>query len=145
MEECYDLLAKERTKIEIRETTKGETIVEGLSTRPVRSIVSVGELIGDAIKNRATGRTAMNTHSSRSHAICTFTLRIVRLDGCLSTVTSRLHLVDLAGSERVNKTLSQGEQFAEGVSINKGFCFSSFPLFCFMFYFYLFPVLLQAY
>ena len=31
-----------------------------------------------------------------------------------------MHLVDLAGSERAKKTLAQGDQFAEGVSINKG-------------------------
>jgi kinesin family protein 4/21/27 len=37
-----------------------------------------------------------------------------------TSVTSKLHLVDLAGSERAKKTMAQGEQFAEGVSINKG-------------------------
>ena len=31
-----------------------------------------------------------------------------------------MHLVDLAGSERAKKTKAEGEQFAEGVSINKG-------------------------
>ena len=29
MEECYDLLVEERKKIDVRETVKGETIVEG--------------------------------------------------------------------------------------------------------------------
>ena len=125
MEDCYDLLVEEKgKKIDVRETPKGETIVEGLSTWPVNGIDGVSELLNEATKNRATGRTAMNSQSSRSHAICTFTLRIVRpiegIEGVTSAVTSRLHLVDLAGSERAKKTLAQGEQFAEGVSINRG-------------------------
>lgn len=50
----------------------------GLSTWPVNDIDGVAKLLSDASHNRATGRTAMNAHSSRSHAICTFTLKIVR-------------------------------------------------------------------
>jgi hypothetical protein len=78
MEDCYDLLVEERKKIDVRETVKGETIVEGLSTWPVNDLDGVSKLLSDASKTRATGRTAMNAHSSRSHAICTFTLKIVR-------------------------------------------------------------------
>ena len=44
----------------------------------MNDIDGVSKLLGDASRNRATGRTAMNAHSSRSHAICTFTLKIVR-------------------------------------------------------------------
>ena len=127
MEECYDLLVEERKKIDVRETVKGETIVEGLSSWPVNDVDNVAKLLGEATKNRATGRTAMNSHSSRSHAICTFTLRIVKpIDAAdptcdlTTTLISKLHLVDLAGSERAKKTMAQGDQFAEGVSINKG-------------------------
>ena len=125
MEECFDLLStEERKKIDVRETTKGETIVEGLTSWPVHTLENVSKYLADATKNRATGRTAMNSHSSRSHAICTFTLRTVKpiegVDDMTTSVTSKLHLVDLAGSERAKKTKAEGEQFAEGVSINKG-------------------------
>lgn len=62
---------------------------------------------------RSTGRTAMNAHSSRSHAICTFYLRVIESaaqalaegqEDFSRAIVSKLHLVDLAGSERAKKT-----------------------------------------
>ena len=83
---------------------------------------------------RATGSTAMNATSSRSHAICTFYLKIATgIGGSFSTVTaegrdrlvgvvtsSKFHLVDLAGTERITKTNATGETLTEGININKG-------------------------
>jgi kinesin family protein 4/21/27 len=99
-EECYDLLAslliqqrnedkenqatpknkketeKSRSIIEMRENSKGETLLEGLSSWPVENQAEVNRLLAIAAKARVTGKTAMNARSSRSHAIATFSLRI---------------------------------------------------------------------
>jgi hypothetical protein len=127
-EECYDLLsASTRTKCEIREGSKGETYVEGLTHREVTTANDVYRLLGEVSKLRATAKTAMNSQSSRSHAICTFNLKTIKTQtseetGISTTVTTScsLNLVDLAGSERVKKTHASGDVFAEGVNINKG-------------------------
>lgn len=95
---------------------------------------------------RVTGATAMNSESSRSHAIMTVIVEqttIVRptsgnsvdsgntsdgtgRGGKLSRRTemeskrSKFHFVDLAGSERQKRTLSTGNRLKEGIDINKG-------------------------
>jgi hypothetical protein len=83
----------------------------------------------EAAQVRSTGQTAMNSTSSRSHAVCTFYLRVIENatqaeseghDEFTRAIVSKLHMVDLAGSERAKKTQATGEVFAEGVSINKG-------------------------
>lgn len=63
--------------------------------------------------NRHTGHTALNSNSSRSHAV--FTLYFNN-----NGVTSKIHLVDLAGSESVRRTGTEGKAFREGITINKG-------------------------
>lgn len=86
-------------------------------------------LLEVATKARATGTTAMNATSSRSHAICTFTLHVTTADplglasgsscGTGTATSSKFHLVDLAGSERIKKTKAVGGRLREGISINK--------------------------
>eukprot|EP01034_Spumella_vulgaris_P024066 gene24066-30365_t len=119
MEECYDLLSKtgERTKLDLRETVSGDTILDGVQSWPVYNIETAAKYLSDASKVRATGSTNMNSQSSRSHAICTLTVRVIYED---RSVVSKLHLVDLAGSERAKKTGATGETLQEGISINKG-------------------------
>ena len=53
-------------------------------------------------KNRVTGATKMNLHSSRSHAIFSVTIERSERhgDGRLHICVGKLNLVDLAGSER---------------------------------------------
>jgi hypothetical protein len=99
-EECYDLLTslliqqknenkenqatpknkketeKIRSVIEMRENSKGETLLEGLSSWPVENQAEVNKLLATAARARVTGKTAMNARSSRSHAIATFSLSI---------------------------------------------------------------------
>lgn len=130
MEECYDLLAKsqsaipEKTKLDLRETSSGETSLEGLSVWPVYDMDSVASYLKVAAKSRATGSTAMNSCSSRSHAICTIHIRVTQPAADQSgsgssstpiTLVSKLHLVDLAGSERAKKTMASGDVFQEYV------------------------------
>jgi len=77
---------------------------------------------------RVTRATAMNSESSRSHAIMsviiTQTLTTLGEDGKtakeITTKGSKLHFVDLAGSERIKKTGVTGQGLKEGVNINKG-------------------------
>lgn len=126
-EEVYDLLAmrtstsNEKVRVDIRDTIKG-TIIEGLTTKAVTNVEMVSTYLSEAAVNRSVGGTAMNSHSSRSHAICTLSIRVTRPasnEGAEEVLLSKLHLVDLAGSERAKKTLATGDTFAEGVSINK--------------------------
>jgi hypothetical protein len=107
MEECFDLLTHstggaERPRLELRESTKGETYVENLSQKPVKCVQEVAAFLSEAAVNRSTGKTAMNSHSSRSHSICTLHVKVVCPNEGIAT-SSKLHLVDLAGSERVKK------------------------------------------
>jgi kinesin family protein 4/21/27 len=130
MEECYDLFNPERKRIELRETPKGETVPDDLTVKLVQCPQEVQSYLAEATLIRATGCTAMNAHSSRSHAICTVYLRISDRVAPVTSeessasisraIVSKLHLVDLAGSERAKKTGATGDVFAEGVSINKG-------------------------
>lgn len=84
-EECYDLLAvttsgsRANQALTIRENQKQETILEGLSTRVVESPDHVQELLSEAQSRRVTGATLMNSESSRSHAICSFSIRITSI------------------------------------------------------------------
>ena len=67
---------------------------------------------------RATGATAMNRRSSRSHSVV-----CVRVDGRSvetgAATRGVLYLVDLAGSERVAKSEATGERLKEAQHINK--------------------------
>ena len=64
------------------------------------------------VQLRSVGATAMNRHSSRSHAI--FTLLLTRawadVRGRRLRARSKLHLVDLAGSERQRRTGAAGQR-----------------------------------
>ena len=87
-EECFDLLAPGRPRLDIRDTIKGETAVDGLTCRPVTGVEDVNKLLMSVAKLRATGKTAMNAQSSRSHAICTFYLKTVKASSSSSSSSS---------------------------------------------------------
>ncbi|KAL0808488.1 hypothetical protein ABMA28_012936 [Loxostege sticticalis] len=72
-------------------------------------------------KNRHIGATAMNTESSRSHAIFSITVESSKKgnDGKVHVKMGKLHLVDLAGSERQSKTQATGTRLKEATKINQ--------------------------
>uniref|UniRef100_A0A0D3KR07 Kinesin motor domain-containing protein n=1 Tax=Emiliania huxleyi (strain CCMP1516) TaxID=280463 RepID=A0A0D3KR07_EMIH1 len=103
--------------LEVREK-EGAIALPGLAMRPVGSPEEAMAVLSDGSSNRATGATAMNATSSRSHAIFTVSIEL-RLRGG-KVLTPRFNFVDLAGSERAKRTGASGDRFAEGVQINKG-------------------------
>ena len=139
-EELRDLLvsanvpANEQVQVQIRED-KGRIML--VNAKQVE-ITSVNDLMnalhfGSAI--RQTDTTAINSKSSRSHAV--FSLNLVQkkrkasvstlssldtTDGAdgMITLDSKLHFVDLAGSERLKNSGLTGERVKEGISINAG-------------------------
>jgi kinesin family protein 4/21/27 len=109
----------------VRESTEGAIVVAGLSSHTVATAADVERLLAVGTVGRATGSTAMNAASSRSHAVCTLTLEVgfahsdAADDGAVEHV-GKLTLVDLAGSERAKRTGASGNRLKEGISINRG-------------------------
>jgi len=71
-------------------------------------------------KNRSTGETLMNQHSSRSHSLFQITIERSELgaDGKQHIRVGKLNMVDLAGSERLSKTGATGDRLKEATKIN---------------------------
>lgn len=104
--------------LRIREHTGGSVWVEGLTEVLVTNEEQFTELMGKALKKRATGSHAMNLESSRSHLVCIMNLRQSRPHAG-QRIFSKIHLIDLAGSEMVRKTDASGQRMAEAKHINK--------------------------
>lgn len=120
-ERLYDLLSeKHQAVVDIREDANREIIIPNLTEINVETIEKTTELLIRGSERRAVASTAMNATSSRSHAIFTITLQMMKTDDVHSSTKSKFHLVDLAGSERSKKTLATGDRFKEGVKINQG-------------------------
>lgn len=115
-EAVRDLLAPgppERLAVRQGPGGHGGIQVAGLTSWDVPNLETLYQMLSLGRSNRTTATTAMNQHSSRSHALVTLTLHAAappRGPGTAGT----LHLVDLAGSERAWKAgaagLSRGEQ-----------------------------------
>ncbi|PSN37848.1 hypothetical protein C0J52_20777 [Blattella germanica] len=118
-EQLYDLLAPTKCVVDIREDGKGIRI-PGLTEIAVMSPEDTTSCLVQGSSCRATGATAMNAQSSRSHAIFTITIYQQKRDAENESMCAKFHLVDLAGSERSKKTQATGERFREGVNINRG-------------------------
>lgn len=120
-EELRDLLEAESNKrLEIKERPDGGVYVKDLTSKLTRSVAEIQEVMVRGNAHRSVGRTNMNEHSSRSHAIFIITVECSRIgsDGESHITVGRLNLVDLAGSERQSKTGATGERFKEATKIN---------------------------
>nr|CAD7588485.1 unnamed protein product [Timema genevievae] len=118
-EQLFDLLAPTRCVVDLREDSKG-IVIPGLTEVPVKTAEDMTACLVQGSAGRATGATAMNSQSSRSHAIFTVNIEQVKLNNINEATSAKFHLVDLAGSERSKKTKATGERFKEGVNINRG-------------------------
>lgn len=112
-----------KSKLTIRER-QGEPTVMGATLQEVQNAPQALRILQQGLLRRVTGATAMNTASSRSHAI--FSLQISQTipheDSELPPMQrrSKFHFVDLAGSERQKRTQASGQRLKEGIDINKG-------------------------
>ncbi|XP_063231577.1 chromosome-associated kinesin KIF4 [Bacillus rossius redtenbacheri] len=118
-EQLYDLLATTRCSIDIREDAKGIRM-PGLTEMVIGTPEEMLDCLAKGSSGRATGATAMNAQSSRSHAIFTIHIQMTKLGDMNNVLNAKFHLVDLAGSERPKKTKAVGDRFQEGININRG-------------------------
>ncbi|CAH8496866.1 unnamed protein product [Schistosoma turkestanicum] len=120
-EEVRDLLGKDQSaSLDVKERPDIGVYVKNLSSYVVHSPNEMDKLMSFGNKNRVTGATNMNEHSSRSHAIYTITIECSEHSDKKKTLLrqGKLHLVDLAGSERQAKTGATGKRLQEANKIN---------------------------
>ncbi|XP_073920576.1 chromosome-associated kinesin KIF4A isoform X2 [Castor canadensis] len=122
-EEIWDLLCLSREKasqINIREDPKEGIKIMGLTEKTVVVASDTVSCLEQGNNSRTVASTAMNSQSSRSHAIFTISIEQRKKNDKNSSFRSKLHLVDLAGSERQKKTKAEGDRLKEGININRG-------------------------
>lgn len=128
-EDVYDLISKgktsgDRPSLPIREDDAGHVFVQGVMDIHVDSAAAALEQLNSGSRNRITASTAMNSGSSRSHAVFTVTLnqtvRSAHSEEDVHQMASKLTFVDLAGSERIKRTGAEGQRMKEGIQINSG-------------------------
>ncbi len=116
-ETIRDLLDPRNSNMRVRESATEGVYVEDLTSEYAAGASDILELLAIGTKNRATGSTAMNAASSRSHSVFQIALTQKLRDG--SVVSGKLYLADLAGSEKVAKTGAAGETLDEAKAINQ--------------------------
>ncbi|XP_051877994.1 kinesin family member 4 [Pristis pectinata] len=121
-EEILDLLdsSREKSQIHIREDPKEGIKIVGLIEKKVNTAMDMVGCLEQGNSTRTVAATAMNSQSSRSHAIFTITVEQRKKSDKNYYIRSKLHLVDLAGSERQKKTKAEGDRLKEGININRG-------------------------
>ncbi|NXW63217.1 KIF4 protein, partial [Eurystomus gularis] len=122
-EDILDLLCPSRersSQISIREDPKEGIKIVGLTERNVSCAQDTVCCLEQGNNSRTVASTAMNSQSSRSHAIFTICIDQKKKNDKNSSFHSKLHLVDLAGSERQKKTKAEGDRLKEGININRG-------------------------
>jgi len=114
-----DLLVEksDENKLNIRQGKDG-IYVENLTEVEVETEADVLKYMNIGKKNRASGKTNMNEHSSRSHSILTVSVQGHNFTAGI-TYFGKLHLIDLAGSERVSRSGATGDRLKEAQAINK--------------------------
>ncbi|KAG4067581.1 hypothetical protein HA402_005353 [Bradysia odoriphaga] len=118
MEELRDLLKPNSKSLELREREHVGVFVPNLHSVLCKNVDEMQNVMNQGNKNRTVGKTNMNEHSSRSHAI--FTIKIEMCDAETNKVkVGKLNLIDLAGSERQSKTGATAERLKEASKINR--------------------------
>ncbi|GBP91566.1 Kinesin-like protein Klp68D [Eumeta japonica] len=118
LEDVRDLLAKDCKKLTIRGQELSGFYIPEMTSVVCRSADDMVRAMRAGNRQRAAGRTDMNEHSSRSHAVFLVTVETQRRDTGTIRV-GKLNLVDLAGSERQRKTGAGGERLREAARINQ--------------------------
>nr|XP_025035810.1 chromosome-associated kinesin KIF4A isoform X2 [Pelodiscus sinensis] len=122
-EDILDLLSPSRersSQISIREDPKEGIKIIGLTERDVACAQDTVLCLEQGNNSRTVASTAMNSQSSRSHAIFTISVEQRKKSDKNNSFRCKLHLVDLAGSERQKKTKAEGDRLKEGININRG-------------------------
>ncbi|CAD8067000.1 unnamed protein product [Paramecium sonneborni] len=119
-EEIYDLLANNKTKLQIKEIYDKKCYVKDAVEKEINNNQQFKEFLQKALTNRQMGETTLNNQSSRSHTV--FKIQISFLyqqDQYTIQKKQTICIVDLAGSERAKKAETQGSQLTEACNINK--------------------------
>ncbi|XP_063076853.1 kinesin-like protein KIF19 [Engraulis encrasicolus] len=116
-----DLLNPSSGFLDLREDSKGEIQVAGITEVSTINAREIMELLMKGNKQRTQEPTAANQTSSRSHAVLQVAVRQQsRARDVLQEVRfARLFMIDLAGSERASQTQNRGQRLKEGAHINR--------------------------
>ena len=126
-EQVQDLLnPSSESTVLIREDRDGLVHVEGAKAEVLTSAQQAYKMFQRGNKNRKVGSTALNSESSRSHAVFVIHLETTLTSGTkgsddfqVARRFSSLYLVDLAGSERQRQSQTKGQSLKEAGNINK--------------------------
>ncbi|XP_031170633.1 kinesin-like protein KIF19 [Sander lucioperca] len=116
-----DLLNPSSGFLDLREDSKGEIQVAGITEVSTINAQEIMELLMRGNKQRTQEPTAANKTSSRSHAVLQVAVKQQsRCRDVLQEVRfARLFMIDLAGSERAAQTQNRGQRLKEGAHINR--------------------------
>ncbi|RVE45672.1 hypothetical protein evm_009687 [Chilo suppressalis] len=118
LEDVRDLLAKDGKKLTIRGQELNGFYIPEMTSVVCKSAAEMVRVMRAGNRNRAAGRTDMNEHSSRSHAVFLVTVETAHRANNRIRV-GKLNLVDLAGSERQRKTGASADRLREAARINQ--------------------------
>ncbi|XP_072945676.1 kinesin-like protein Klp68D isoform X2 [Epargyreus clarus] len=118
LEDVRDLLSKDCKKLTIRGQELNGFYIPEMTSVVCKSAAEMVRTMRAGNRHRAAGRTDMNEHSSRSHAVFLVTVETAHRDTNRIRV-GKLNLVDLAGSERQRKTGASAERLREAARINQ--------------------------
>ncbi|XP_067858925.1 kinesin-like protein KIF19 isoform X2 [Heptranchias perlo] len=116
-----DLLNPSSGFLDLREDSKGEIQIAGITEFSTSNAMEIVQLLTKGNRQRTQEPTAANKTSSRSHAVLQVT---VKQKSRLKNITEeirvgRLFMIDLAGSERASQTQNTGKRMKEGAHINR--------------------------
>ncbi|CAD8149610.1 unnamed protein product [Paramecium pentaurelia] len=119
-EEIYDLLANNKTKLQLKEIYDKKCYVKDAVEKEINNTQQFKDLLHKALQNRQMGETTLNNQSSRSHTIFKIQISFLYQQEQFTIQKKQtICIVDLAGSERAKRAETQGSQLTEACNINK--------------------------